>query len=813
MSSGAADETEVGIVHAAAVQYATAGLSVIPIRQDGSKAPAVKSWKKFQTTAASTDEIPRLFDRPCGIAVIGGAVSGGLEILDIEAAAPADDLLAMIGEAAPGLLDRLPRVATPSGGLHLFYRCPGHVAGNQKLAEEDDEKGRARVLIETRGEGGYVLTYPSGRSCHLAGKPYELQHGKLSAIPEITPNHREVLLACARSFNSHVPRGRPESTPRNGDLVASGRPGDRYSASANVVDLLERHGWAVYRRIGDEVQLRRPGKKYGLSATWNRGGRRYLWVFSTSAEPFEAGRAYDGFGVYAHLEHGGDFKAAAKALSEEGYGDPPRHPIRDESSADQVKSTGELDLLQYPLTEAGAAERLVALRGEDMRYVREWRRWICWDDEAGRWRRDLNGQAERWALESLRAARAACRKYSSAALAPGTDPTKLEAALLRLETDARIGGVLSLARVLPGVTVQAEDLDADRHLLGVQNGVLDLRRGELIEPRRESLITKAAPVAYSPDATCLHWLSFLSRAMGVTSRASSSEIEAAHRRMAFLQTAVGYSLSGDVSAKATFCLFGPTNSGKTTFLEAVRYMLGDYAHQITIGSLLSNGRTSDNNAQADLADLQGVRFATTSEAEEGQRLSESKLKLLSQGQETKIKVARKYENPTTFYATHKLWLDSNDRPRIRATDDSVWRRLKPLGFEVSIPDDEIDLGLPAKLQQEGPGVLRWALEGFRLWQAGGLGDPPDVAAAREAWREECDPLADFLSDCCELDPDGSASFRALRERYDAFCVETGERFPLGPKAFVERLRGHGCSDTRPYINGKRTRVWRGVSLL
>lgn len=476
------------------------------------------------------------------------------------------------------------------------------------------------------------------------------------------------------------------------------------------------------------------------------------------------------------------------------------------------------ELLDFPLSEAGAADRLIARHGENMRFVSQWRAWICWDVVVGRWRRDLDGQAERWALESLRAAREACRVCQAAAYATGEVPAKIEAALLRLETDRKIAGILSLARVHPGITVQAQDLDADRYLLKPAGpGTYDLRRGLLSEDRREDLITMAAGFAYDPAAQCPQWERFLKTCMGDTDDATKAERVRAVEDIAFLHRAAGLSASGDVTDKATFCLFGQTNSGKTTFLEALRSVLGDYATQIKIDSLLANGRQSDGNQQSDLAGLMGRRFATTSEAEAGQRLSEATIKYLSQGGQTKIKCARKYENQVEFPAVHKLWMDSNDRPSVKATDDSSWKRLRPIGFPRRVPDHAIDEKLGAKLRAEGPGILNWLLEGFKLWQAEGLGDPVGVREARAKWKAECDPLRLFVEECCELrldDPKCWVPAGELGARYRRWAEDSGERFPLGRRAFADRLKALGCIDAnqRTDSNGDRFRSWEGIEI-
>ena len=146
--------------------------------------------------------------------------------------------------------------------------------------------------------------------------------------------------------------------------------------------------------------------------------------------------------------------------------------------------------------------------------------------------------------------------------------------------------------------------------------------------------------------------------MGVTENSGLGELERAERLVRYLQKTFGYAITGEVSEKAVFCFFGPTDAGKTTLLETIRYPLAEYSHQILIDSLMVRHNQETNNSMADLADLRGSRFVTTSEGEDGQRLAQAKLKYLSAGM-GKIKTCRKYENPITFEATHKLFLDSN----------------------------------------------------------------------------------------------------------------------------------------------------------
>src|SRR5262245_36550336 len=295
-----------------------AGLSTIPIKADGSKSPALPSWKPYQERLPDEGELRQWFGngaRP-GVAIVGGKVSGNLEVIDLEAIAPIVEWRELVEESAPGLLEQLVQIQTPTDGLHVAFRC-SVIGGNTKLAQRAD----GATLIETRGEGGYVLAAGSPAACHSSGKLYRLVNGDLKAIPEITADEREILLDCARSFNERV---KPEPVSTNGAPPSGLRPGDDYNARGDSRSDIDRHGWQYVKQGARGELWRRPGKDRGVSATRFPDGS--LYVFSSNAEPFEIERAYAPFSIRAWLDYGGDFGAAAKALAAEGYGErtPPK---------------------------------------------------------------------------------------------------------------------------------------------------------------------------------------------------------------------------------------------------------------------------------------------------------------------------------------------------------------------------------------------------------------------------------------------------------------------------------------------------------
>ena len=335
-------------VYEASQQLVAAGLSVIPIdAYEGTKAPdsfrlphpsdlnGVKqksSWSIFQIRRPNIDELNEWHAKrgPYGLAVIGGAVSGGccgvgLEVIDFDTA----DLFApwtkAVEKIAPGLVNRLVRIRTPRPGMHVYYRC-SHFGICQKLAFAVSKDGYGNVavdrsgnsqrktLIEMKAEGGYCLIPPSPARCHPMSQLYRYAEGSptLEAVPTITPEERAILLNTARSL-SQWQEVKPTSTSgkksskRNDDLSL---PGNDFNARANWPDILTPHGWKLVDTYGEESRWCRPGKSDGPGATTNYKGNDLLHVFTSNGYPLEQDEDYAKFTAYTLLNHEGDFKKA-----------------------------------------------------------------------------------------------------------------------------------------------------------------------------------------------------------------------------------------------------------------------------------------------------------------------------------------------------------------------------------------------------------------------------------------------------------------------------------------------------------------------
>jgi hypothetical protein len=302
-----------------ACEYLDAGLSVIPIN---SAKEAIASWKQFQTRLATKEELAKWkLEDGKSIAFACGKASGNLEVIDIDEihnltqVSLFDRWKAIVGDQRPQLTSALVIAKSKNNGRHIFYKCPT-VEGNQKLAmreasvdeKKTDPKCKRTTLIETRGEGGYIAVYPS--------VGYQILQGSFTAIPEITVEEREILLNAARSLNEYVPE---TSIVRGNQRGVANLPGDEFNNRGDVRPILEKNGWKHVSTRSENELWRRPGKTEGTSATYSTL-HNLFYVFSSNASPFEPDKAYNKFSVYALLEHDGDFKRAARALAEQGYG-------------------------------------------------------------------------------------------------------------------------------------------------------------------------------------------------------------------------------------------------------------------------------------------------------------------------------------------------------------------------------------------------------------------------------------------------------------------------------------------------------------
>jgi len=328
---------------------------------------------------------------------------------------------------------------------------------------------------------------------------------------------------------------------------------------------------------------------------------------------------------------------------------------------------------------------------------------------------------------------------------------------MRSESATKITAMLELAK--SEISINPDEFDVDPFLLNLKSGTFNLETFKFQAHQQEDLITKLAPVIYDPKAKCSRWEKFLKEIM-----------EENENLIEFLQKAIGYSLSGSTKEQCFFILYGTGANGKTTFLQTIISMLGDYAQQSPPEAILLRRSGTIPN---DIARLRGARFVSTTEIEGGRKMAESLIKSLT-GSDT-IVARFLFSEFFEFIPEFKLFIGTNHKPVIRGTDLAIWRRIRMIPFNRTFAEDEQDKNLADELKTELPGILNWALKGFHKWQNDGLKAPEEVKTATEEYRIESDTLLQFLEDNIVEDKNEMVKASDLYQNYLWWCEENGEK--------------------------------------
>jgi P4 family phage/plasmid primase-like protien len=467
--------------------------------------------------------------------------------------------------------------------------------------------------------------------------------------------------------------------------------------------------------------------------------------------------------------------AEARSSVESAYSRPPRSAVGQANAG-------------YMLTDYGNAQRFCDEHSTDMRYVGEQRRWYAWDGR--RWAVDETGEVMRWAKETVRAMQTAARS-----LPDEEARKKLARHAAGSESAAKLNAMVALAQTELDVVARVRDFDTDPLLLNCRNGVLDQRDGQLHDHRREDMCRRLVPVDYDPTAKAPLWDGFLARVL------PDQDVRA------FVQRAVGYSITGLTTEEKLLFLHGFGANGKTTFCETVKAVSGDYGQQMPFETLLDKPRSA-GSPSSDLARLDGARFVLASESKDGDRFDEQRIKRLT-GRDT-MTARFLFGNDFEFQPQCTIWVAANHKPVVRGTDDAIWRRFLLVPFEVQIPESERDLNLAERLRAELPGILRWAVDGCLAWQREGLNPPAAVTSATEEYRSDSDVLGQFFEDCCELDVETRTSKTVVYETYKSWCGRVG-LVSMSQIAFSRRMRERGLEEVR--IGAESTRGWGGVRVV
>jgi putative DNA primase/helicase len=420
-------------------------------------------------------------------------------------------------------------------------------------------------------------------------------------------------------------------------------------------------------------------------------------------------------------------------------------------------------------TDAGNAEWFAALFGEQLRFDHRRGAWHLWHEH--QWRQDDDDAIHRRAVEAAR------ERFSAAVNIEDEDARKKEAMFaIGSENRNRIEAMLALARCQVPITIRGDEWNRDPELLGVANGVIDLRDDRLRPGRPEDLINYHTPLPYEPKAACPRWMAFL------------DEIFLGDEELVdWIWRVVGYLLTGLTSEQCFFVCYGTGANGKSVFLTLLRALLGDYAYNAPFTTFEIAARTQIPN---DLAALVGRRLVTASETSEGVLLNEARMKMLTGGDPVTARFL--HREFFTYAPVAKFMLAVNHRPRIRDYSYGFWRRVRLIPFAARFEGRGDDRNLESKLRRELPGILAWAVNGSREWRARGLKPPVSVRAATAGYRTDSDPLAVFLAECGTTDKAASMKAREAYEIYTTWANKQGlnDAERLSRTRFYEVLESH-----------------------
>jgi putative DNA primase/helicase len=391
------------------------------------------------------------------------------------------------------------------------------------------------------------------------------------------------------------------------------------------------------------------------------------------------------------------------------------------------------------------------LHGPELRFVALWGRWLKWD--GSRWVFDDR-------LRCFDMVRKICREAAA-----GANDGSLRRALASAKT---VAAVERLARSDQRLAATTDQWDADLWKLNTPAGAVDLRTGNLTPPAPDDYATKITAVA--PGGACPLWRTFIARITGGDARLA-----------AFIQRMLGYSLTGSTQEHALFFCYGTGANGKSVLLKTAASILQKYHTTAPIETFTAS---SSERHPTDVAGLRGARLVSSVETQQGRRWDETKIKLLTGGDEVSARLMR--QDCFEFVPQFKLVIAGNHKPGLRDVDEAIRRRFYLVPFTVTIPSAERDQGLTETLKSEWPGILKWMIEGCLDWQCGGLDPPAAVRDATAAYLESEDAIASWLGDCCRRDPQAWENSTALFGSWTIWANRAGETVG-SQRTFVQNL--------------------------
>lgn len=452
-----------------------------------------------------------------------------------------------------------------------------------------------------------------------------------------------------------------------------------------------------------------------------------------------------------------------------------------------IQTVDEEKMRAYTFDDMGNAERFVDLFGENVRYCYTEKKWYFYNSM--RWSVDNLGVILKMADKCVEAMKAEAKLYLQADEESGGDMAKaFEKHMKSSRSNKSKKAMLNeIEHHLPILPIQ---MDRYKMALNTPSGIINLKNGDVKAHNPEYYFTKITSVDCAEAADCPRWLAFL------------DDIFAGDKDLIrYIQKAVGYSLTGSTAEQCAFFLYGTGRNGKSTFIDVIRDVFGDYAANIQPETIMV--KSSQSNAiNSDIARLKGARLVTSVEPNEGVRLNEGLLKQLT-GDDT-VTARKLYSEEFEFKPEFKLWMATNHKPIIRGTDTGIWRRIHMIPFNVQIPEDKVDKNLTHKLKAEMTAIFKWCIDGCLMWQREGLQMPAAVLKSVREYRREMDVISAFIEDKCTLE--GTVQASMLYAAYVSWADSNNEYCMSNTKFSTELAKRF------EKVRGKNYNFFNGISL-
>ena len=662
------------------------------------------------------------------------------------------------------------------------------------LLEEEEETIICDRALARTGQPVYLPNVPPDRRSE-DGSPLYYRHFLIGDGPTaLDPDHRIVIRReenrAEQALIEAEIAGERTALAANSANNGALSPIEAFNATNSIEALLIKYG---YGRNGEAAWQSR----YQTSNSYATINFNTYWVSHSESDRKEgightkcvdrrvANRRFksrsqfcwgDAFDLFVHYEHGGDFDAAIKSVAAQRRSAAITQLIISSGKIGLENSSTETSPEDQPslYNKANAPPDLsddqlaieLGLAGFDREalYVKSWGKWLFWNgaiwavDEKN-WsmtlvRQFLRAKAEqllKW-LENLES------KVSDKKFGDAKKWTKVQA--LRLRSAVTISAILRLAASNPSTAASAEQFDADPNILATPTGTVDLRTGDLRESQQADFATKMTAVGPAGKGSRPElWLRFLDRIFN-----GDTEV------IAFIQRAAGYALTGSTAEHKLLFLYGTGRNGKSVFLNTLMGIWGPYARRAAASVFLDK---MHEGHPTEVAGLRGARLVIGSELPAGKTWNEAVIKDLTGGDTLTARHMR--QDFFDFKAQFTLMIAGNHQPAIRGVDEAIRSRIVLVPFEVTIPEEERDPELEAKLMQEWPEILRWCIKGTVEWYKQGLNPPHKIRVASDEYIDDEDLIGRYIEDRIVMDPNGRVSTQALRSDFKNWSTSQGIR--------------------------------------